>query len=66
MNIEDLIELRNYLNQHGGQLLVNYLSDYITENACKQRDASEIKGLCELLHQIKLIPNKVEQKRRCN
>lgn len=70
MDIQDLIELRNYLNQSTGKilvnLLVNYLSDYITENACKQREASEIKGMCELLQQIKLIPNKVEQKRRSN
>lgn len=64
MDIENLVKIRNYLRTFEGQSLINYLSDYITENACKQREASEIKGMCELLQQIKLIPNKVEQLRR--
>lgn len=64
MDKESLVEIRNYLRTAGGQYLINYLSDYITDNACKQREASEIKGMCELLQQIKLIPNKVEQLRR--
>lgn len=64
MEIENLLKIRNYLNCSQGQLLVDYLSDYITANACKSRDASEIKGMCELLQQIKLIPQKVEQRRK--
>lgn len=64
MDIENLVKIRNYLQTSDGQSLINYLSDYITEAACKQREASEIKGMCELLQQIKLIPNKVEQLRR--
>ncbi|MCM1003567.1 MAG: hypothetical protein NC408_04425 [Candidatus Gastranaerophilales bacterium] len=59
MDRDDLVLLRNYLQQSEGKLLVNFLSNYITENACRQREASEIKGMCELLHQIKTMPNKV-------
>ena len=64
MDRENLVKIRNLLNSQEGKLLVDYLSDYITENACKTRDASEIKGMCELLQQIKLIPGKVEQRRK--
>jgi hypothetical protein len=64
METENLIRLRNYIVTNEGSLLINFLSDYITENACKSREASEIKGMCELLQQIKSIPNKVEQLRR--
>jgi hypothetical protein len=64
MEIENLIRLRNYIVTTEGSLLLDFLSDYITENSCKAREASEIKGMCELLHQIKTIPSKVEQLRR--
>lgn len=64
MDRENLVKIRNLLATADGKLLVNYLGDYITDNACKNRDASEIKGMCELLQQIKLIPGKVEQSRR--
>lgn len=64
MDIENLVKIRNYLKAEEGQLLVNYLTDYITENACLKREPSEIKGMCELVQQIKLIPNKVEQARK--
>lgn len=66
MNLDNIIRLRNFLRQPEGELLVNYLSDYITENACRPREASEIKGMCELLQQIKLIPDKVEKLRKLN
>lgn len=66
MNTDNLIRIRNYLKQEEGNLLVNYLSDYITLNACGKREASEIKGMCELLHQIKTIPDKVNNLRRSN
>lgn len=66
LDTENLVKLRNYLKSSEGKLLVNYLSDYITENACKQREASEIKGMCELLQQIKKVPDKVENLRRRN
>lgn len=64
MDRENLVKVRNLLATAEGNALVTYLSDYITSNACKNREASEIKGMCELLQQIKLIPDKVEQLRR--
>ena len=62
MNIDNLYLVRNFLQTDTGDLLINYLSNYITENACKNREASEIKGMCELLHQIKKIPQLVDKK----
>lgn len=64
MTIENLVKIRNMLNTLEGKLLVNYLQDYITDNACKSREASEIKGMCELVQVIKNVPSLVEQKQR--
>lgn len=64
MERENLVLIRNMLNSEVGKNLIGYLSDYITSNACKAREASEIKGMCELLEQIKRIPNEVEKLRR--
>lgn len=61
MDIQNLVRLRNYITTAEGRLLTCYLSDYITKEACKKREAAEIKGMCELLQQIKIIPNEVEQ-----
>lgn len=65
MDIESLLKLRNAIsNTDIGEILNRYISDYITSNACKQREASEIKGMCELWEQIKRIPNVVENMRK--
>lgn len=63
MDMDNLVKLRNYLECKEGCLLITYMSDYITENACKNREASEIKGMCELLHRIKSIPNEVNKRK---
>ena len=61
---EDLLTLRNDLIlQPTGGLLLEYLTDYITAEACKNRNAEQIKGMCELVQQIKDIPKKVEKMR---
>lgn len=60
MDREHLVRLRNYIQTEEGTLLMSYLSDYITKEACKKREAFEIKGMCELLQQIKSIPDIVE------
>ena len=65
MEIESLLKLRNTIsNTDIGGILDRYISDYITSNACKQREASEIKGMCELWEQIKRIPDVVEGMRK--
>ena len=61
MNIENLYKIRNILLTESGKLLITFMDDYITENACKSRDANEIKGMCELLHKVKNIPALAEK-----
>lgn len=57
---EDLLTLRNdLLQQPIGGVLLNFLHDYITAEACKNRDAQQIKGMCELIQQIKDIPQQI-------
>ena len=63
MDREHLVLLRNLLNEPSGKLLLTFLQDYVTNQACKQREASEIKGMCELIQQLKDIPKRVEQKK---
>ena len=49
-SIEDLLRLRNEIIQQPiGGVLLEYLSDYITAEACKNRNAEQIKGMCELV-----------------
>lgn len=62
-NREELLTLRNDLIQRElGNILLAYLQDYVTEQAVKNLDATEIKGMCRLIQQIKDIPKVVEQK----
>jgi hypothetical protein len=63
MKIDELVRVRNVIQSYEGQLLLSYLQDYITENACKNREASELKGMCELVQRIKELPALVEKKR---
>ena len=60
---EDLLTLRNDLIQRDlGNILLAYLQDYVTEQAVKNLDATEIKGMCRLIQQIKDIPKEVDKK----
>ena len=62
-NREDLLTLRNDLIQRElGNILLAYLQDYVTEQAVKNLDATEIKGMCRLIQQIKDIPKEVDKK----
>ena len=63
MKLDELVRVRNVIQSYAGQLLLSYLQDYITENACKNREASELKGMCELVQRIKELPALVEKKR---
>jgi hypothetical protein len=63
MELEELISLRNAIQSYEGKLLLAYLQDYVTNQACLKREASEIKGMCELIQQIKDVPKIVEKKR---
>lgn len=63
-NIEDLLRLRNEIIQQPiGGVLLEYLSDYITAEACKNRNAEQIKGMCELVQRIKDIPQRIENRK---
>ena len=64
MEREDLVKLRNLLATDDGKLLMEYLQDYVTKQACGQREASEIKVMCTLIQQIKDIPQKVENEKK--
>lgn len=64
MTIEktNLIYLRNELiNTPIGSLLFQYLHDFVTGEACKNIDPTEIKGMCKLIQEIKNIPDKVKE-----
>lgn len=62
---EDLLTLRNDLIQKDlGNILLAYLQDYVTEQAVKNLDAIEIKGMCRIIQQIKTIPEQVENERK--
>lgn len=62
--IEDLLRLRNeILQQTIGGVLLAFMQDYITAESCKNRSADEIKGMCELVQQLKDIPQKVEKRK---
>lgn len=63
--IDNLLLLRNELSdkQLGGVLLA-YLQDFVTEQAVKNLDAVEIKGMCRIIQQIKTIPEQVENERK--
>lgn len=59
----NLIKLRNeLLNTPLGDALLEYLQDIITDEACKvNKNAENIKGMCEIVQRIKDIPQRVEK-----
>jgi len=62
---DDLLTLRNeLLNMKLGETLLTYLQDFVTEQAVKNLDAVEIKGMCRIIHQIKTIPKQLENERK--
>ena len=64
MERQKLVIIRNLLESESGKVLMAFLQDYVTQTACSlQREASEVKGMCELIQQLKDVPKKVENKR---
>ena len=64
-DLQDLVTLRNELiNKPLGDVLFNFIHDFITEEACKCIDSREIKGMCRLAEELKKIPSKLEAKSR--
>lgn len=64
-DLQELIRLRNeIINTPIGDILFSFLHDYITEEACKNIEPTEIKGMCRLVQELKNIPNKLEAKSR--
>jgi len=61
-NTDTLVKLKNFLNSKEGELLIAYLSDVLTANCCKNKEALEIKGFGECIQEIKVIPQKLENK----
>jgi hypothetical protein len=62
-SIEELVQLRNdLLMQPIGSVLLAYLQDYITAESCNNRNAEQIKGMCELVQQLKNIPKKLDKR----
>lgn len=63
--IDDLLRLRNELLQRDlGIVVLNFLQNTVTQYAAKNLDATEIKGMCRLIQDLKDIPEKVENMRR--
>ena len=58
------LQLRNEIvNRPIGDVLLAYLQDFVSESACKNLDAVEIKGMMRLVQQIKDIPKEVEREK---
>ena len=60
MDREYLLKLRNELSQTQlGDILLDYLQDFITSEGCKATVSGDaIKGMCQIVQQIKDIPSK--------
>ena len=60
MDREYLLQLRNQLiNTELGDILLDYLQDFITSEGCKATVSGDaIKGMCQIVQQIKDIPSK--------
>ena len=60
MDREYLLKLRNELSQTQlGDILLDYLQDFITSEGCKATVSGDaIKGMCQIVQQIKDIPTK--------
>ena len=62
-DLQELIKLRNELiNTPLGDCLFSYLHDFVTEEACKNIDAMEVKGMCRLIQELKNVPSKLQVK----
>lgn len=59
---ECLLAIRNeILNKQAGACLLSFMHDFVTDNATRNLDATEIKGMCRLIQAIKDIPHKLEK-----
>lgn len=59
---DELLAIRNLLRTHEAKLLVHFLGDYAHELATKQQvNAEAIKGMANLLHEVKSLPAKIEE-----
>lgn len=59
MDREELIKIKNLITSYEGKLLMNYISDFITEKSTSAISADKIQGMCMLFHNIKQIPNEI-------
>lgn len=60
MDIEELIEIRNMLNTHNGEVLLDYLHNCLTDYCTKNLNPEIIKGFGMCIQTIKDVPKKVE------
>lgn len=64
MEYENLLQIRNeIIKTPAGGLLFQFMHDYITQEACKNINADELKGMCRLVQELKSIPNKLQNAR---
>ncbi len=63
MELEKLLSLKTLIESRDGMLLIRYLGDYVTQEACKNIEALEVKGMCRLLQKIKEISEEFIKKR---
>lgn len=59
---DELLVIRNLLRTSEAKLLVRFMGDYVTELATKQQmNAEAIKGMASLVHEVKTLPNDIEE-----
>ena len=57
-----IITLRNNLfNTNTGKLLIDYLQDFLTSEACRNCNGDELRGMAKLVQEIKKIPEKANK-----
>ena len=62
MEREYLLKLRNELiNTDLGDVFFKFAHDYITQEACKNINSDELKGMGRLIQQFKDIPSRLEK-----
>lgn len=61
MNRQEYVIIRNTLETEGGKLLIKLMNDYISESAMSALDGNIIKGMAMLAHEVKRVPELVQQ-----
>lgn len=60
MEREHLLRIRNeIINAPIGALLFSFMYDFTTQEACKNINADELKGMCRLIQELKDVPKKL-------